>query len=129
MSNHYEVPNLSSMLYEFTLKEADHVKQSFRIGNFNSIRDLPKHLMPGNVSFSSKSKIEENLYQPREERTYIELTNGGGFFSKFEWKEDNFENYIESERLNRQENWKKINAVHGEATFVTNPKREATHKH
>ena len=50
MSNHYEVPNLSSMLYEFTNKEADRVNHCFRIGNFYSLRDLPKHIFPGNVS-------------------------------------------------------------------------------
>ena len=62
ISNHYEVPNLASMLYEYTNNEMDRVKYSFRIGNFYSLRDLPRHLLPGNVSTVSKSKIESNLY-------------------------------------------------------------------
>jgi|688.fasta_scaffold322781_2 hypothetical protein len=48
--NHYEVPNLSSMLYEFTNREQDRVNQCFRIGNFLSLRHLPTFIMPGNVS-------------------------------------------------------------------------------
>ena len=50
MQYHYEVPNLSSMLYEFTNRERDRIFQSFRVGNYHSLRDLPRHLMPGNVS-------------------------------------------------------------------------------
>ena len=82
---HYQVPNLSSMLYEFTNKERDRVNQAFRTGNYNSLRDLPRHLLPGNVSQWSRSKIESNLYSQVEERSYVELQNGGGFFSKFNY--------------------------------------------
>ena len=57
ISNHYEVPNLSSMLYEFTNNEQDRIHSSFRVGNFQSLRDLPRHLLPGNVSDYSRSKI------------------------------------------------------------------------
>lgn len=79
------VPNLSSILYEFTNREKDRIEHCFRIGNFNSLRDLPKHLLPGNVSYMSTQKINDNLYAPREERCFIELQKGGGYFSKFEW--------------------------------------------
>jgi len=104
VSNHYEVPNLSSMLYEYTNKEMDRVKQSFRIGNFHSLRDLPRHLLPGNVSQISRSKIESNLYSHIQEKQYIELTQGGGYFSKFEWQGDPYENFLESQRLERMQN-------------------------
>ena len=70
---HYEVPNLSSMLYEYTNREKDRVQQSFRVGNYHSLRDLPRHLLPGNVSQWSRSKIESNLYSQVEERSYVEL--------------------------------------------------------
>ena len=50
LDSHYQVPNLTSMLYEFTNNESERVKKAFRIGNFVSLRDLPAHLMPGNVS-------------------------------------------------------------------------------
>ena len=62
VQHHYQVPNLSSMLYEFTLKERDRVNQAFRTGNYHSLRDLPRHLLPGNVSQWNKSKIDSNLY-------------------------------------------------------------------
>ena len=46
MPKHYEVPILDSMLYEYTNKEYDVVKNAFRIGNYNSIRELPNDLGP-----------------------------------------------------------------------------------
>ena len=95
ISNHYEVPNLSSMLYEFTNNEQDRIHQSFRVGNFQSLRDLPRHLLPGNVSDYSRSKIQSNLYRQVEERSYVELQNGGGYFSKFAWQPDEYANFLE----------------------------------
>ena len=50
ISNHYEVPNMTSMLYEFTNKEQDRIHQSFRVGNYVSLRDIPDSIQPGNVS-------------------------------------------------------------------------------
>lgn len=47
--SHYEVPNLTSMLYEYTNKEQERVLQGFRIGNFVSLRDLPHVISAGNV--------------------------------------------------------------------------------
>jgi len=46
---HYEVPSLSSMLYEFTNKEQTSIVNAFRIGNYTDIRDLPNNLAPNNV--------------------------------------------------------------------------------
>jgi hypothetical protein len=43
------------------------------------------------------------LYQPIQEKSYIELTNGGGFFSKFEYIEDPFSNFLEQKRADRLE--------------------------
>jgi hypothetical protein len=46
---HYEVPNLTSMLYEYTNQEQDRIQKGFRVGNFVSIRDLPNEFAPGSV--------------------------------------------------------------------------------
>ena len=46
---HYEVPSLSSMLYEFTNKEQDLIVRAFRSGNYVGLRDLPDNLAPNNV--------------------------------------------------------------------------------
>jgi hypothetical protein len=46
---HYEVPSLSSMLYEFTNKEQDSINKAFRIGNYVSLRDLPDNSAANNV--------------------------------------------------------------------------------
>jgi hypothetical protein len=46
---HYEIPNLTSMLYEFTNYEAERIHQGFRVGNFVSLRDLRVNFQYGNV--------------------------------------------------------------------------------
>ena len=46
---HYEVPNLSSMLYEYTNREKDYVERAFRGGNYQTIRGLPDDIRPFNV--------------------------------------------------------------------------------
>lgn len=89
------------MLYEFTNREQERIQQCFRIGNFHSLRDLPKHLLPGNVSYMSSAKINENLYGQREERSYIELQRGGGYFSKFEYRGDSYSLWLEKEKFDR----------------------------
>lgn len=48
-SMHYEVPSLSSMLYEYTNKEQDCIMQAFRVGNWFNLRDLPNYIAPNNV--------------------------------------------------------------------------------
>ena len=60
-SNHYEVPSLSSMLYEYTNKEQDSVLNAFRTGNFNSIRDLPDNIAPNNVLQQLQIKMKQEL--------------------------------------------------------------------
>jgi len=74
---------MSSMLYEFTNKESDHIHKAFRVGNFVSLRDLPNVLLPGNVIIGQTSKMEENLYSVIERKSYVELSSHGGYFSKF----------------------------------------------
>lgn len=87
---------MSSMLYEFTNKEQDRVHQSFRIGNYVSLRDIPDSLLPGNVSSMAQSKQEENLYSIIERRSWVELSKNGGYFSKFDWKEDDYGRWKDS---------------------------------
>ena len=54
---HYEVPSLSSMLYEYTNKEKDIVERAFRGGNYQSLRSLPDDIRPYNVGQALKQKI------------------------------------------------------------------------
>ena len=93
---HYEVPNLASMLYEYTGKEAERISQGFRIGNFVSIRDLPHDFHYGHVLNAQKDKIEQNIATKPEAKTYVELVNGGGYFSKFDWKPDPYGLFLEA---------------------------------
>ena len=54
---HYEVPNLSSMLYEYTNREKDYVERAFRGGNYQTIRGLPDDIRPFNVGQAVKERI------------------------------------------------------------------------
>ena len=129
VSNHYEVPNMTSMLYEFTNKEQDRVHQSFRTGNYISIRDLPSVIVPGNVSNQQESKIEDNLYSIMERRSWVELSNNGGYFSKFEWRPDEYGLYRDELSKKRKDHEEKQKKLHGFAPFLNNPKRQLPLKH
>ena len=126
---HYEVPNLSSMLYEYTHKEKDRVSEAFRTGNYHSLRDLPRHLLPGNVSTWSRSKIESNLFTQPEEKRYIELQNGGGYFQKFDYQESPFELFLEQSSKDRQNSDAIIEKLHGSKPFLSQPKQDHIYKH
>lgn len=45
------------VLYEYTNKEQDVIKNAFRIGTFNSIRDLPDEIAPFAVTHNLKVRI------------------------------------------------------------------------
>ena len=92
---HYEVPNLTSMLYEYTNKEQERIFMGFRRGNFMSLRDMPNDMSNGNVLQAQKDKIEANIREKVEPKLYVELANGGGYFSKFEWKPDPYVRFLE----------------------------------
>ncbi|CDW90631.1 UNKNOWN [Stylonychia lemnae] len=131
---HYEVPNLASMLYEYTNKEQERIRQGFRIGNFISLRDLPHEINPGNVLMTQQQKIEGNLYGPMENRgahvkTYVELSYAGGYFSKFDWKPEPFGLFLESQRKGNQEGRDKQLEVHGKVPFYSQPNIQLLPKH
>lgn len=129
ISKHYEVPNISSILHQYTHAEQEKIKYSFRVGNFHSLRDLPNNLLAGHVSVLQNSKIADNLYGHKEERSYIELQKGGGFFSKFSWMEDPYELFIEQQKKDRVESLAKRNQVGHDHDFITNPKCEERFPH
>lgn len=56
---HYEVPNLTSMLYEYTNREKDTVESAFRGGNYQTIRNLPDDIRPYSVGQAVRNKIAE----------------------------------------------------------------------
>ena len=45
------------VLYEYTNREFDIVKNAFRTGNYHSIRDLPNDLTSASVSQSVKERV------------------------------------------------------------------------
>jgi hypothetical protein len=83
------------MLYEYTNKEQERLLMGFRRGNFVSLRDIPNDMTNGGVLQAVKDKIEANIREKPEPKLYVELANGGGYFSKFEWKPDPFSRFLE----------------------------------
>ncbi len=61
--NHYELPNLTQLLYDFTNKEQDTIMRCFRVGNYTSLRDLPANLLPNAVTKMMNDKQDNNLLQ------------------------------------------------------------------
>lgn len=120
---------MSSMLYEFTNREQDRVHQSFRIGNYISLRDIPNSLQPGNVSSMQSSKVEENLYQLIERRSYVELAGNGGYFSKFSWLPEPFERYRDTLKQRRMGSVDAQKKVHAEQPFKAMPQRSVPLRH
>ena len=46
---HYELPNLTQLLYDYTNKERDLIQRCFRTGNYNALRELPNNLAPNQI--------------------------------------------------------------------------------
>lgn len=89
----------------------------FRRGNFMSLRDLPNDLTNGNVMNAQKDKIEANIREKPEPKLYVELVNGGGYFSKFEWKPDPYGRFLEKQSYEAHLNREKARAAHGDEPF------------
>lgn len=104
---HYEVPILSSMLYEYTNKELDIIKNAFRTGNYDSIRGLPNDLKP----FSVQAQVSKRLQFEELHSTMVSqnkkiakevLADHGGLFQRFEWVKDPYELKREAEMNDRK---------------------------
>lgn len=59
-----------------------------------------------------------------ERRSWIELLNNGGYFSKFDWMPEGFNNFKEMLKQDRLLWQEKHENIHGKNTlFVSNPKK------
>jgi len=93
---HYEVPSLSSMLYEYTNKERDAIVNAFRTGNSQSLRSLPNELQPFCVSQAIKESVQNmhllSSIQSQNAKVHNELLkHNGGVFQTFAWAPDEYE--------------------------------------
>lgn len=95
------------MLYEYTNKEYDLVKNAFRIGNWDSIRNLPTELKP----FQVLSHIPERLQKEELHTSMIVqnkrvakeiLKDHGGLFNKFDYISEDYNQTAESEKKWRE---------------------------
>jgi hypothetical protein len=101
----------------------------FRRGNFVSLRDIPNDMSNGNVLQAVKDKIEANIREKAEPKLYVELANGGGYFSKFEWKPDPFSRYLEKQYYESALNRERIKHVHGDQVYNVTTKVPTQVKH
>ena len=115
---HYEVPNLTSMLYEYTNREQEIIRYAFRVGNFTSLRDLPVNVGAGTVLQAQRDKQDLNiaLKPPDDRPKYMEL-HGGGVFQKFLWMPDEYDRHLETMKLERRTQVEKQMKVHGDIPF------------
>jgi hypothetical protein len=78
------------VLYEYTNKELDIIKNAFRTGNYDSIRDLPNDLKPFTVQQQITKRLQmedlNNSMVSQNKRIAKELLQDhGGLFMKFEY--------------------------------------------
>ena len=57
---HYQLPNFSSILPEYTNAEQDYVKGAFSTGNFSSINKVPNNIKPTEVSKMRNSLVTKH---------------------------------------------------------------------
>lgn len=120
---HYEVPSLSSMLYEFTNKEQDNVMQAFRVGNWFNLRDLPHNLQPNNVlqqlQLNINFSMHESTIKGLNNKQYLEkLKQNGGYFQRFEWMPEGYDQQKEIRKDERMLHRLRMDKLH---TMPFNP--------
>lgn len=76
----------------------------------------------------SSAKINENLYGQHEERSYIELQKGGGYFSKFDWQPDPYSLFMEALTTDRLSDEEAVSKLH-KKPFLSQPIQNMKHKH
>ena len=54
---HYQLPNFSSILPEYTNSEQDYIKGAFSCSNFASITKVPNDLKPTEISKARNSNV------------------------------------------------------------------------
>ena len=104
--NHYELPNLTQLLYDFTNKEQEIIAKCFRVGNYQSLRDLPNNILSGNLIKAMNEKQDGN-FQYRQVPPRVQTLTGGGLFKDYEWMPDSFDIYMKQKSDERKENQRK----------------------
>ena len=99
---HYELPNLTQLLYDFTNKEQDVIQQCFRTGNYASLRDLPVQMMPNSIAKAMRDKQDMNLAFKPPEGKVVKLS-GGGLFREYEYISEPFDLYLQQKQLENKE--------------------------
>lgn len=115
--SHYEVPNLTSMLYEYTNKEQEHIQRCFRAGNFTHLRELPNQVQPNSIIETTREKQNFNVHFRSKGAPTTRLLDKKTYYKKFEYMEDNYEGFLEAQRKEKAESKAKQKALHGDKDF------------
>ena len=101
--NHYELPNLTQLLYDFTNKEQEIIAKCFRVGNYQSLRDLPNSMGAGNLIKALNDKQDTN-FAYKQPAPRVQTLTGGGLFKDYEWLPDSFDIFMKQKSDERKEN-------------------------
>ena len=120
---HYEVPNLTSMLYEYTNKEQEYIGRCFRSGNYNNLRELPDNFVGctlfNNDGSSKFAKGEQPHFKVHYKSKNGEEGQKDDSAKKFEYMSDNYEAFLESQKKDKITSKEKQKKVHGDKEFNT----------
>lgn len=64
-----------------------------------------------------------------ERKSWVELSHNGGYFSKFDWKPDEYSNFKQKQIEDRKDHKEKQEKLHGRAPFLSNPIKGRPLKH
>ena len=73
--------------------------------------------------------MEDNLDSVMERRSYVELANNGGYFSKFSYISDPYDEFKKALTERRKEHTDKMLEVGKGAPFLNQATRSKPHKH
>jgi hypothetical protein len=95
------------VLYDYTNKENDIVRNAFRTGNWDSIRNLPNDLRPFAVQQNIGKRLQEEEIHSQvvgqNKRVLKELLKDhGGLFHRFEYVHDPYEEEKRVQEANRR---------------------------
>lgn len=84
------------------------------IGNFHSLRDLPASIAPSKVmkSYQEKQDIAHLPHRPR-----MTALSDGGYFSRFEWQPESYDDYLDKEKEERETHKDVIEKLHKNKKF------------
>lgn len=120
---HYEAPNLTSMLYEYTNKEQEYINRCFRTGNYTTLREMPNDFT-GGTFFKNDPKAGPTLGSILEQQNSDVKPKGAGARGskanteiKFEYMADDYDAFLDTLKQEKKESKEKQHKLHKDKDF------------